>query len=212
MQLATIDSPALIIGLSLPASAADYVVDSIDLQDAQMRHRISADSEKRSLTSVFCQAFAGFLHHTIARLDAKTMILADSETAFTLGDLRLGNVQVVSTMRGHNIRHVIVRFLSVAGAVQPLFQPAPTPTEAERDAIAISALQDVVGRTYDFACFFEQIAHVTGADMQLNEQTKGIMSKREDLMFRLGLLRRAMSKAETRVQSEQTTQKLRIVG
>lgn len=183
----------LSIGLTLPKGAADYCIDQIDLMGDGMRHLVTSESTDKSLSAVFSSNFLAFLRDLLQRLSAATMVFTDTDLGFSGKELVLRNVQMMSTIRPDGNKRIVVRFLEVIGNVQSLLVAKHTPTSAETNAIAVEALENVVGRTYDVA----RVAEALRASAMTSPAAAGcgqeILDRRQELLFRLDLLQRAVS-------------------
>lgn len=186
-------SPVLTVKLVLPLDASEHLVDQIELQMPTMRHSIASSKPDRRLAAVLAPDFSAFIQSFLHRVDGLTMILSDLDALFANARLQLNGLQILTSQRPNGERRVSFRFMKVVGDVHVLLLDAINPAHAESRAIAVEAIERVVGRTYDVACVAEQMRGFAERQTRFDGITRDIRSKQEELLFRLDLLQRAVA-------------------
>lgn len=189
------DKTVLSIKLARAQTDPDPLVEHVELQSSSMRHRIVTTSADRRLEAVLSRELAEYVAHLLERVTAPTMIYTDPDVAFQSADLRLSGVQIVSTVCATGSVNLVVRFVHMIGDVQAILADFISAAQAETKAIAVEAIERVVGRTYDVAFVYEQMRDYAPPMTRFNGVTRDINSKREELLFRLDLLQRAVEES-----------------
>jgi hypothetical protein len=192
--------PILSLKLSLADDAEDYSVEQIELQSEGMRHSIKATCKNPAICTVLDPDFVIYVKDLLKRLTASRMVYTDTEAQYFLPRLSLKSVQLVSSVRGKNLKMVVLRFMDVVGDVQQILRRSVSPATAESRSIAVDAIEDVVGKSYDVARVYEQFLGFAEPSPMFDGCTKEILVKRNELLFRLDLLKRAVAQPERRVK------------
>lgn len=189
-------TPVLSVTLRSVGPKPIYMVEHIELQGPSLRHRIHTTRVDQRLHAVLAPDLADFLLGSIEKLNGQTSVFSDVDAELRLADLTLGNVQSLSSMRPDGTQKIVIRFVHVEGDVHCILRDAMSTTQAESKAIAVEAIERVVGRTYDVTRVYEQMAGLAEPAPEFKHCTRDILSRREELLFRLNLLQRATARSE----------------
>ncbi|MEL7117135.1 MAG: hypothetical protein AAGP08_16390 [Pseudomonadota bacterium] len=196
----------LSICLMMPETEGEPRVQDIELQCGNMRHKITCLSENRAMRHVLARPLAGLIERVISGMEANMMVLSEPDAELHMPGLNLRGIQGLSSQRGPGQRRIVLRFVEVDGDVRRIFREVLPQTQAVSRAIAMEAIERVVGRTYDVACVYETIGEMAEPAAMFDGCAKDIMKRREDLLFRLDLLQRAVKdrKTEEKLDAEIT--------
>ncbi|KMW60301.1 hypothetical protein AIOL_000454 [Candidatus Rhodobacter oscarellae] len=137
--------------------------------------------------------FATYLAQRVQEVALSHSILTNVEECFQKGSLTLKGLHVLATKSHEGIQQYRFRFLSVSGNIQSLLRDTHSRTRTEPSAIAVDALERVVGRAYDVARVQENYFNLAEAPAVFQTCSDGILRSRDDLLFRLELLARAVT-------------------
>lgn len=202
-----------VLSVNLTADHEDqpFEFSHIELRGRAMRQRIIPSKSEHRLEVLFDPSFVAFIRDCLLRADGSTIVLSDVDASFRTETLSLGQLQMMRTVRPDCTRKAVLRFLRVAGDVQSLFRSKQTPTQAETRAIALEAIEGVVGRSYDVARVYETVRGFSEPQGQFDGCSREIMSKREELLFRLDLLQRAVERNVARTPDADRPERLSLV-
>jgi hypothetical protein len=183
----------LSVNLSAAHEDAPFEFNHIELQGAGMRHRISPLNGERRLDVLLDVGFARFIRDCLDRVEGSIMVMSDVDALFRIDSLELRKLQLMRTVSADGTQKAVLRFLQVTGNVQRLFRSRQTPTQAETRAIALEAIEGVVGRSYDVTRVYESVRGFSEPQGEFDSCAREIKSKRDELLFRLDLLQRAVA-------------------
>lgn len=185
------DGVMLNLRLVAEPGAKPHKLEYIDLVDETSRHRIKPYTGM-TIAEAFPASFAAFVYSRLTRISMNTGVYTEPEIAIDLGDLVLKNLQVITSTDEGGTYETTFRFARIEGKIGSLLNDMTNRLSRERHDIAVEALEHVVGRSYNTAKASQvgRISEQHSASLSANILT--IFQKRDELLFRLSLLHRAI--------------------
>lgn len=188
------DRTTLTLTLTEDATTNQFLVNQLELQGPTMRHRVQPSRTDRTIRAVLTDDAAAFIETLIAKQDGSTGVYSDPTVVFRSEALTLQGVHILGSLTQEDERRkLVMRFLTVNGDAQSLVRDRVSAARAESRAIAMEAIERVVGRTYDAARVYDLYRGFSEPPAQFNGYGRDVMSKRAELLFRLDLLQRAVA-------------------
>lgn len=171
------------------AGANEFSVERIELLSEGVRHRIKPTASNQVVRAVLSTEFATLVDGLIGKLSAPRMVFSDVHLEFRTKSAFLRGLQMIANETTDLCQKVTLRFRQVTGLVQDLFRNAFPSVRTEPRDLAVEALERVVARTYDAARVASVLPDKDAQKDVFREPIQKIMKKREELLFRLKLLR-----------------------
>ena len=179
------------VRLLLPRDAVEHLVQYVELIQDGARHRIESHDEL-TLSDFFDPDFGMFLVQLVGRVGEKTSVYSDSSISYLTFDCSLENAQINAFQLADGGIQFNVKFTRFKGSLNNIVKNCTNRVKTEPQAIAIEALERVVGRAYDLALLQSSEPDAKRDRAEARACLEAIASKRDELLGRLQLLDRAI--------------------
>ncbi len=195
------------ITLSHASEDAPWVPVAVVISKPEHRHRITFTTE-RALEDVFCPQVADRLAQVLNefRLSTSDGVFSNPDEEIQLPGLALRQLRVIYSHHGDQPARALVRFAAIVGNPHRALKSEDGfsyPLEALTSQVYRDALDWVLMPAINIVALDEMSVFTEGDESQLEAAMDKLRSSKERLLFQVELVKRELSRLETRAYSKQ---------